>query len=141
LLRNLPSENRLRGIEASRIHDQDVQDEVDYHLNTKVANKVHKKNVGVVQTTMANGRAFTVNIDVGSSSSSAGANGQNPLKRPRDTSVPEFLKESRVKTAEDVLRESFALAGDGEDHGGKEGGVVEVHADGDGDDDDVAWED
>lgn len=144
LLRNLPSENRLRGIEASRIHDQDVQDEVDYHLSTKVANKVHKKNVSIVQTTMANGQAFTVNIDVSSSSSSAGGgNGaQNPLKRPRDTSVPEFLKDSRVKRAEDVLQESFAMAGDDEANGGaKAGGAAEAHADEDGDDDDVAWED
>ena len=156
LIRNLPSENRSRGIVASRISDDQVREDVDYKLNSKVANKVIKKHVGVVQPTMGhNGRAFTVNIETESSSSAAAAAAamQHSLKRPREAGLPEFLKDSRVKTAEDVLRESFALPGDddGADGGGREGGGGGAAGGGgggggatkadDADEDDIDWED
>ena len=115
LIRNLPSENRLRGIVTSRIVDADVQEEIDFKMNSKVVNKVVKKHIGTVQPTMGhNGHAFTLNIESESSQhSSSRNNGQQHAtqKRARESSLPEFLKESRVKTAEDLLRESFALPG------------------------------
>ena len=116
LIRNLPSENRLRGIVTSRVVDADVQEEIDYKMNSKVVNKVVKKHIGTVQPTLGhNGHAFTLNIESESNGqhSSSRINGsQNATqKRPRESSLPEFLKESRVKTAEDLLRESFALPG------------------------------
>jgi len=158
LIRNLPSDNRSRGIVASRIVDDQVREDVDFKLNSKVANKVIKKHVGVVQPTMGhNGRAFTVNIETESSSSAAAAAAamQQSLKRPREAGLPEFLKDSRVKTAEDMLRESFALPGDddGADAGDGAGGGGAGNGNGtggdgggatkgdDADDDDIAWED
>lgn len=115
LIRNLPSENRLRGIVTSRVVDVDIQDEIDYKMSSKVVNKVVKKHIGTVQPTLGhNGHAFTLNIESESNQHiSSSNNGQQNAtqKRLREASLPEFLKESRVKTAEDLLRESFALPG------------------------------
>ena len=115
LIRNLPSENRLRGIVTSRVVDVDVQEEIDFKMNSKVVNKVVKKHIGTVQPTLGhNGHAFTLNIESESTQHSSNRNNGSQhatQKRSRESSLPEFLKESRVKTAEDLLRESFALPG------------------------------
>lgn len=112
LIHNLPSDNRIRGIVASRVLDAEVQEEIDFKLGSKVANKVHKKLVGQQQTLMGhNGSAFSVNIeneDPGSSSS-ADSRLAEQNKKPRDASFPEFLANSRVKTADAIVKESFTL--------------------------------
>ena len=111
LIHNLPSDNRIRGIVASRVIDAEVQEEIDFKLGGKTANKIHKKLVGVQQTMMGhNGNVFSVNIenDEGAAASDSRLNDQN--KKPRDSSFPEFLANSRVKTAESIIRDSFAMA-------------------------------
>lgn len=109
LIHNLPSDNRIRGIVASRVIDAEVQEEIDFKLGGKTANKIHKKLIGQQQTMMGhNGGAFSVNIendDTASSSADARLTDQN--KKPRDASFPEFLSNSRVKTADSLIRESF----------------------------------
>ena len=110
LIHNLPSDNRIRGIVASRVIDAEVQEEIDFKLGAKTANKVHKKLVGQQQTMMGhNGSVFSVNIESEEASSSSDSRLADQNKKPRDSSFPEFLANSRVKTADAIVRESFVL--------------------------------
>ena len=111
LIHNLPSDNRVRGIVASRVIDAEVQEEIDFKLGGKTANKIHKKLVGQQQTLMGhNGSAFSVNIEneTAGSLSTADSRLAEQNKRPRDASFPEFLANSRVKTADSLVRDSLS---------------------------------
>ena len=110
LIHNLPSDNRIRGIVASRVIDAEVQEEIDFKLGGKTANKVHKKLIGQQQTMMGhNGSVFSVNIESEDANSSSESRVEDQNKKPRDSSFPEFLANSRVKTADTIVRESFSI--------------------------------
>ena len=75
LIRNLPSENRSRGIITSKVVDSEIQAEINYTLGTKDANKVHKKR----EIEPPTGSMFTVNIEKTSNSSSSSSSSESFL--------------------------------------------------------------
>jgi hypothetical protein len=111
LIHNLPSDNRLRGIVASRVVDEEVQEEIQLKMKSKTSNQIHKKFVKHQQMMGHNGSVFSVNIEDQDEQTFA----DNQLleqqsKKPKDASYPEFLANSRVKTADSLVRETFSFS-------------------------------
>jgi hypothetical protein len=111
LIHNLPSDNRLRGIVASRVVDLEVQEEIELKLKNVTSNKVHKKFVKQQQMMGHNGSVFSVNIEDQDEQSFADSQYlEQQNKKPKDASYPEFLANSRVKTADSLVREAFSFS-------------------------------
>jgi len=111
LIHNLPSDNRLRGIVASRVVDEEVQEEIQLKMKSKTSNQIHKKFVKQQQMMGHNGSVFSVNIEDQDEQSFA----DNQLleqqsKKPKDASYPEFLANSRVKTADSLVQGTLSFS-------------------------------
>jgi hypothetical protein len=107
VIRNLPSDNRKRGIATSKIVDTDVQHEVDFNLTSKTANKVHKKKAAQYAANQGNG--FSISIETVDEDTVEWESDEVVVKKPKEATLPEFLRDSRVRTAEDMLREASVL--------------------------------
>ena len=103
LIRNRPSDNRLRGITASRITDEDVKKEANENIGYRKLASEAKSKGSIAQSVMGQiigSDEFQVTFDeLGSNPASGSSALSGNLKRPRDTAYPEFLKSSRVVSA------------------------------------------
>ena len=126
LIRNLPSENRRRGISASRVVDSEMQREISENIGHKRVSAEAKTRASSGQIIMgremnASQFSVTVKAPITSSSSSSSSSSQflnttdssslsqldvdQEAKRraiEKDTSLPSFLVNSRVVTAEQL---------------------------------------
>jgi transcription initiation factor IIE alpha subunit len=107
LIRNRPSDNRLRGISTSKITDEDVRKDAIESIGLRKLQKEAKfagagrmgTHVGMtIMGEDVGADEFTVTLHDESSPRDAAHSGAygGSLKRPRDYQYPEFLKNSRV---------------------------------------------
>jgi transcription initiation factor IIE alpha subunit len=119
LIRNLPSENRKRGINASKIVDDDVKRDL---MNTKVTNKEHIKRAGNIKTYVMGQEISGINLSITDDSNNNNNNNNNNNeqnnKRQRDNDNDinfnrtneyyegmDHLRGSRVRTGNDLKRQ------------------------------------
>jgi hypothetical protein len=119
LIDNLPSENRKRGIQASQI-DKEAQKEVKQKLESATANNLIRSSKRR-RVQFGNGGVGDISITMETEDYEEDGDfaDDSPVKiAGRATNLPEFLQNSRVRTAEDIMRESstvigIAVGGDG----------------------------
>jgi len=115
LIRNLPSENRKRGINASKIVDDDVKRDL---MNTKVTNKEHIKRAGNIKTYVMGQEISGINLSITDDSNNNNSNNEQNNKRQRDNDNDinfnrtneyyegmDHLQGSRVRTGNDLKRQ------------------------------------
>jgi len=105
LIRNLPSENRKRGINASKIVDDDVKRDL---MNTRITNKEHIKRAGTIKQYVMGQEISGINLLIEDDS-----NDIDNKKRNRDDNEGvdrtseyyqgmDHLRGSRVRTGQDM---------------------------------------
>lgn len=150
LIRNRPSDNRLRGITASRIIDEDVKKEANENIGYRKLASEAKNKGSIAQSVMGQligSDEFQVTFDEPGNSFTSGSSGVGGnMKRPRDTAYPEFLKSSRVVSAPVLAGASASTSATVANDNSTIQGTQDISGDGDTDEaaqagDDIDWED
>jgi transcription initiation factor IIE alpha subunit len=123
LMHNKPSDNRSRGVGSSEVNDADVQQIIDERLGNKRVNKISREKASQNQKQFIFGKevdefSITIATDeeelnektterlIFNDNLNGNDEEERKAKRARDASLPDFLRNSRVKSAADLLREN-----------------------------------
>jgi hypothetical protein len=104
LIRNLPSENRKRGINASKIVDDDVKRDI---LNTRTTNKEHIKRAGTIKQYVMGQEISGINLSIDDDSNDFDGKKRNREESGVDRANEYYegmdhLRGSRVRTGHDL---------------------------------------